>query len=130
MTPTAVLSTAEAALQAYEQRINRHDFDLLAELIAPDAVFWFSDGSHVGLPAIRAAFEGTWCALANDIYWLEEKRWVATGDNAAACVYRFNWKTMIDGRPQSGSGRGTTVLSRASGRWMIVHEHLSARPGG
>ena len=122
------MTGAEAALRAYEERINRPDFDLLVELIAPDAVFWFSDGSHKGHAEIRAAFVKTWDVLANDIYWLTDLTWVARGDHAAACIYSFNWKTVIDGEPQSGSGRGTTVLARRTAGWQIVHEHLSRNP--
>lgn len=121
--------TARDTLAAYELRINRHDFDEVAELIATDAVFWFSDGSHHGIEEIRAAFERTWRALTEETYWLDEVSWIADGDEAAACVYRFNWQAVIDGRPASGSGRGTTVLRCADGRWQIVHEHLSAYPG-
>lgn len=53
-------------------RINRHDFSLLAGLIADDASFWFSDGTHQGLPEIRAAFEHTWQSLGNETYWLDD----------------------------------------------------------
>lgn len=119
------LASARAVLEAYETRINQHDFDVLVELIAPDAVFWFSDGSHRGLPAIRAAFEATWNTLRDETYWLDELQWIAESDVAAACIYRFNWKTMVDGQPVSGSGRGTTVLNRSEGALRIVHEHLS-----
>ncbi len=122
------MTGAEAILKAYEERINQHDFDLLVELIAPDAVFWFSDGSHKGHAEIRAAFEKTWAVLANDTYWLTELTWIAGGADAAACIYRFNWKTIVDGEPRSGSGRGTTVLARRAASWQIAHEHLSRNP--
>ena len=52
--------SARDVLRAYEDRINRHDFDLLIDLIAPDATFWFSDGTHRGIAEIRTAFEATW----------------------------------------------------------------------
>ena len=118
--------SAKDVLDAYEDRINRHDFDLLTDLIAPDATFWFSDGTHVGIAAIREAFERTWQALADETYWLDQHEWIAEGDTAAACTYRFNWKATIGGKPSSGSGRGTTVLRRVDDRWWIVHEHLSS----
>ena len=121
--------SARDVLDAYEGRINRHDFDLLLELIAPDATFWFSDGTHVGIDAIRAAFESTWHALEDETYWLDQRDWIVEGDTAAACTYRFNWKATIDGKPSSGSGRGTTVLKRVDDRWWIVHEHLSTPLG-
>lgn len=122
--------SARDALKAYEDRINRHDFDLLADLIAPDATFWFSDGTHHGIDAIRAAFEATWQVMGDsERYWLDQLDWIAEGDSAASCTYRFNWQTTMDGQPASGSGRGTTVLKRVGDRWWIVHEHLSRNPG-
>jgi ketosteroid isomerase-like protein len=121
--------SARDTLAAYEDRINQHDFDLLIDLIAPDATFWFSDGTHRGIAEIRAAFEATWRALADETYWLDQREWIAEGDSAAVCTYRFNWRATIGGVPSSGSGRGTTVLRRVDDRWSIVHEHLSRMPG-
>ncbi len=113
-------------LEAYTDRINRQDFDLLTELIAPDATFWFSSGTHSGIAAIRAAFEATWQAMGpSERYWLDRLEWIAEGDSAAACIYRFNWTA----GGASGSGRGTTVLKRVDDRWWIAHEHLSRNPG-
>lgn len=121
--------TARDALKAYELALNVHRFDAVADLIAPDAVFWFSDGNHRGIDAIRIAFEETWRVLNNDTYWLDEVQWIAEAEAVAVSIYRFNWKSEIDGRAISASGRGTTVLRRIAGQWQIVHEHLSANPG-
>lgn len=121
--------SARDVLQAYTDRINRQDFDLLTDLIAPDATFWFSNGTHSGIAAIRAAFEATWQAMGpTERYWLDQLEWIAEGDSAAACIYRFNWEITVDGRRDSGSGRGTTVLKRVGDRWWIAHEHLSRWP--
>jgi ketosteroid isomerase-like protein len=120
--------TSREVLKSYELYLNRRDFDALADLIAPDAVFWFSDGSHRGIAAIRAAFEATWRALPEETYWLDELEWLTEGDGAAACTYRFNWRAMRNGQPISGAGRGTTVLHHNGDRWQIVHEHLSLNP--
>lgn len=122
-------TSPQGLLEAYQQRINQHDFDLLAGLIAPDAVFWFSDGSHQGIDAIRAAFEQTWAALGNETYWLDQLEWIADGDPAAACIYRFNWQAQQNGRPVAGTGRGTSVMRRTGMGWRIVHEHLSPERG-
>lgn len=122
--------TAQDVLDAYADRINRQDFSLLTELIAPDATFWFSDGTHSGIAAIRAAFEATWQVMGpSEHYWLDQLEWIADGEGAAACIYRFNWEITVEGRRDSGSGRGTTVLRRVDDRWWIVHEHLSRHPG-
>lgn len=120
--------TAQAAMDAYAERINAHDFDLMLDVIDPDAVFWFSSGSHHGIAAIRAAFEQTWDRLQNETYWLEEVRWLASSEDAAACLYRFCWAAEIDGVATQGGGRGTTVLHRGSNGWRIMHKHLSRHP--
>jgi ketosteroid isomerase-like protein len=117
--------TAQDVLDTYEKRINLHDFDALVDLIAPDATFWFSDGSHCGLSDVRVAFEKTWAALNKDTYWLTNKQWIASGSEVAVCVYCFNWSSFLSGKEISGSGRGTSVLRQSEGRWQIVHEHLS-----
>ena len=117
--------TARQTLAAYEQHINKQDFNLLLDLIDADATFWFSDGTHRGVGAIRAAFERTWALMGPDErYWLTDKTWIAECDDAAACTYTFNWRV----GDNSGSGRGTTVLARTSAGWRIVHEHLSRIP--
>lgn len=121
--------TPQAVLERYEEQINAHRFDAVAPLIATDAVFWFNDGSFVGTSEIRAAFERTWASLPDETYWLTDLRWLAVGDEAASCVYRFNWRAIIDGREVSGTGRGTTVLGKTPLGWQIVHEHLSGVPG-
>jgi len=118
--------TPQDLLTEYERRINSHDFGQMLPLIAPDAILWFSDGTHEGIDSIRAAFERTWKTFENDTYWLEVVRWLAIDEDAAVCAYRFNWKTLIRGEPVAGSGRGTTAMRRSGGRWWIIHEHLSA----
>jgi len=123
------VQSARETLASYTDHINQQDFDLLTDLIAPDATFWFSNGTHRGLAAIRVAFEATWQIMgADEHYWLDQLEWIADGETLAACIYRFNWTTTLDGKPVSGSGRGTTVLKRVGDRWSIVHEHLSSNP--
>ncbi|GGA35003.1 YybH family protein [Pelagibacterium lentulum] len=123
-----MFTTPEEAMASYEKEIAVQSFDAVAKVIAPDAVFWFTNGSHIGLAAIRQAFEETWLTLVDETYWLTNLHWQAKGDRAAACTYQFNWKATVDGKPASGSGRGTTVLENRDGSWLIVHEHLSPDP--
>ena len=72
------MTSAKDVLAAYEDRINRHDFDLLTDLIAPDATFWFSDGTYRGIDAVarriaaaHAALVERTSALASEVQRLE-----------------------------------------------------------
>ncbi|MFB9951423.1 YybH family protein [Rhizobium puerariae] len=120
--------TPQDHMKLYEAKINLRRFEEVEPLVSADATFWFTDGTHHGLDDIRNAFEKTWAQLGNETYWLEDVDWVAVGDQAASCIYRFRWKAEIDGRTLEGEGRGTTVLSREGPNWKIVHEHLSRFP--
>ncbi len=124
------MKDAGELLAKYEQCVNTHDFDQVAPLIAEDALFWFNDGSYSGLPAIRAAFESTWAWIEQERYQMREQRWVALDDNAAVCTYHFHWEGLVNGEKRQGGGRGTTVLRRSNGTWLVAHEHLSGFPTG
>ena len=121
--PTAALA---AFIRAYEQATDSHDITQLARLIAPEAVYWFSDGSHRGREAILAAIAETFATIHDEIYQIDELEWIACNDNHAVCRYRFTWTGSINGQPRSGTGRGTNVLINSAGTWQMLHEHLSA----
>jgi uncharacterized protein (TIGR02246 family) len=121
------LTTAPTAfLRGYEQATNSHDTAQLAPLIAPDAVYWFTDGSHRGRDAILAAISQTFAIIRDETYRIADLDWVVVGGNHAVCRYRFAWTGTIDGQSRSGSGRGTNVLVKTNGTWQMLHEHLSA----
>ncbi len=112
-------------LKKYEEATNSHNFNLVEPLLAENAVYWFSDGSYDGLAAIRDGFESTWNTVKNEVYEIHDVRWLTVSDTSASCVYRFAWRGIIEGKAQSGEGRGTNVLTKTADGWKIVHEHLS-----
>lgn len=124
----AMNQSVEEFLRDYIWRTNTHQFDEVAPAIAEDATFWFSSGSFHGLDAIRAAFERTWGVIQDEEYGIEDVEWLVVAESSAACLYTFRWRGNIDGAAREGSGRGTTVLRKDNGRWLVVHEHLSPRP--
>ena len=102
------------------------DLDATLSHVADDAVYLFSNGSqHVGKDAVRAAIQRNFDAIKLDTYAISDERWLVRADDAAVCVFNFAWSGLIDGRPASGSGRGTCALRREGDRWRIAHEHLS-----
>lgn len=113
-------------LDEYARRTNLHRFEEIAPLIDPRALYWFSDGStHEGLDAIQAAFERNWGLIRNEVYRIEDVRWLAQDDNLAVCVYRFRWEGETREGHRSGEGRGSCVLHKRDGSWRVCLEHLS-----
>lgn len=114
-----------AFVRAYEQSTSSHDITQLATMIAPGAVYWFTDGSHRGRDAILAAIAETFTAIRDEIYQIADLEWIAASNSHAVCRYRFSWTGTINGQSRSGSGRGTNVLINSDGSWQMLHEHLS-----
>jgi ketosteroid isomerase-like protein len=113
-------------MASYEQAANSHDIDRVAPLIAEDATYWFSDGSHQGIAAVTAAIERTFASIRDEIYQIRELEWVVLAPDTAVCRYHFRWEGVVDGKPRSGRGRGTNVIARRDGAWKMLHEHLSS----
>lgn len=118
---------AEGVFHLYRGLINSHDFDLLERhVIAPDAVFVFSDRREEGIAAVRAGFERTWSILPDEVYEMTDPEWLIDGPDAAACAFRYSYRgTLADGRPLSGGGQGINLFRRAEGRWRLIFEQLT-----
>ena len=120
--------TPDEFIHAYETSGQRGHEHTLA-LIDDNAIFWFSDEScHVGKDAIQLAIRHNFDTIEGEDYRISDIVWVAQSSDIAACVFRFDWSGTIRGTQASGSGRGTLVLKRRNGSWVIVHEHLSKGP--
>ncbi|MGH3187410.1 MAG: YybH family protein [Streptosporangiaceae bacterium] len=114
-----------AFVTRYEQANNSHDIDRVMPMIAADATYWFSDGSHRGLEEIAGAVERTFAAIQDEVYEIRDLEWVVLTTEHAVCRYRFSWKGVVDGQPRSGQGRGTNVVVKRDEAWKMLHEHLS-----
>jgi uncharacterized protein (TIGR02246 family) len=114
-------------LSRYETATGSQDLESTLNLIAEDAVFLFSNGTtHLGKSAIRQVLAANFATIKDEIYRLSNVHWLATSDSVAACVFEFNWSGTINGEPASGHGRGTSVIRKDKGEWLVAHEHLSA----
>jgi ketosteroid isomerase-like protein len=112
-------------LRRYERATNSHDIARLAPLIAADASYWFTDGSHHARDDVLAAIARTFRTITDETYSLSEVAWLYRDADHVACRYRFRWSGTVDGRSASGAGRGTAVLIRSADGWQVQHEHLS-----
>jgi ketosteroid isomerase-like protein len=120
--------TPSEFLHLYAQQTNTHQFANVSPLIAENAVFWFSDGSHIGKSAIERAFTTTWNTIQGEIYSLRDLVVLGESSDLAAYQYTFHWQGLIDGKRLEGTGRGTSVITKRNGQWQIIHEHLSNYP--
>jgi GxxExxY protein len=118
----------ETALTTYVEKLNTHTWAQIAPYVTNDAVFIFTEGTFIGHAAAKAAFEKTFALIENEIFSLHNIVWTAVTEDVAACHYVFRWKGLISGQESSGGGRGTSILRRIDGRWLIVHEHLGPYP--
>lgn len=122
--------TAElnAFIQRYVDATNSHEFANVAPLLTPDAVYWFNQRGTEGVKNIQAYFEDTWRTLPDEVYGIENVRWLAVDANSATCIYEYTFRGTHKGKPMAGRGRGTSVLVKRDGQWRIAHEHLALYP--
>lgn len=112
-------------LQAYEDATNSHDFDQIEPLLTEDAKYFFSEGTFQGLAELRAIFQKNWDTVQEEVYRLRQVEWLAVSDEVAVCTYTYHWHGFFQGEHKEGSGRGTNVLVKRKGQWLMHHEHLS-----
>lgn len=96
---------------------------------APDATFTFHNEAR-SLPSL-AAYRERWAEWERDGFHVEscesvEGRVQLLGEDAA--VWTHHVRTRLAGAPETLHERETIVLARREGRWLAVHEHLSADP--
>lgn len=125
--PSPVLESAADFLVRYVDASQRHDLAALREMIAPDAVYFFSNESvHRGHDEVVAAIERNFAAIEAESYEVTHTDWLIDWAESALAVYDYAWSGRVDGEPASGAGRGTCALRMTDAGWRVVHEHLSA----
>ena len=115
-------------LEDYVKALNTHCWEAVQQMIDDSAVFIFSEGTYVGIPAIEAAIRRTFGLIGDEHYEVVNKQWTLTTDSVAVCYYDFKWRGVIDGRAVAGGGRGTSIVHKTSTGWKILHEHLGPAP--
>lgn len=113
-------------MREYEAANNSRVLDKVLAYVAPDASYWFSDGSHYGHAEISVALQETFDAIQGEVYSIHDLTWITASADIAVCRYQFSWSGLVRGKPSSGTGRGTNVLVRHDSGWLIEHEQLTA----
>lgn len=118
----------ESALASYVEKLNTHSWDQIVPHVAEEAVFVFTEGTFIGHAAAKTAFEKTFALIQNEVFSLHDIVWTVVTDEVAVCRYEFRWQGLISGQEAAGGGRGTSILRKTDGRWLIAHEHLGPYP--
>ncbi len=120
-------ASAKACASEFTAALIGRDIDAALALLTDDVVFFYSNGSVIrGKDPFAALMTASWKMVQDYKYTTLVSSWVAETDAAASVIYAFEWSGVAGGNPVSGGGRGTRVLSKAEGGWLICHEHLSA----
>ncbi|UTR15927.1 nuclear transport factor 2 family protein [Salipaludibacillus sp. LMS25] len=121
--------TYQSALEAYIKATNSHQFEEVAQVLHPEAVYWFTDKTCTTHEDIQQYFEQAWHIVKNEIYEAKDVMWLTATDTTAVCTYTYKYEGYIEGRFVTGSGRATNVfVVDESGDWKLIHEHLSPLP--
>lgn len=113
-------------LERFEKAQGTGNFDLVASMLHPDALFRFNDGDYRGVAAARCAFERTWAhEIEDERYRLTDVEVLHVDANSATATFRFHWSGVGDNGPFHIVGRGTSVLVRHDGALKLRVEHLS-----
>lgn len=123
--PALGAPTPDDFIPLYERALASQRWHAVDPLVHNDACVTFSNGTvHVGKAAVQGAFERNFAAIADEEYRISNVRWVHRGPEIAVYLFDFNWSGRIEGRPASGSGRGTSALHRDDAGWRLLAEHL------
>ena len=127
ITPESVIDF----LAEFEALAEKENFELIEGMIDEQAYFRFNDGDFLGRPAIRAAVERSWRGdptVRKVRFYLTDVVVLSTDERSASATYTYNWEGAQGDRQFAFKGRGTRVVVLESGRFRIVHEHLSRFP--
>ena len=120
--------TPETFIKQYEAALAAQDWQQVEPLVHPEACVTFSSGAvHVGKTAVRHAFEHNSRLIQDETYQIENVHWVMVGAETAVYLFTFRWSGLINGKPASGAGTGSTVLVNGANGWQLLVEHLGPK---
>ena len=120
--------TPEEFVRAYGQALGTQSWTNVEPLIHEDACVTFSNGTmHKGKSQVKIAFEKNFSLIKDEAYSMSNLHWVMKGSETAVYLFDFQWSGIINDKPASGMGRGTSVLFREGGRWKLIAEHLGLK---
>ncbi len=119
----------EEFIKSYETALRTQDWKAVEPLVSENVSVTFSNGTiHIGKENVQKAFEKNFHIIKNEKYAVENIKWLLKDKKYAVYLFEFNWTGIIDGKPVSGNGIGTSVLIKEDARWKLLTEHLGRKP--
>lgn len=119
----------EDFIQAYEAALASQDWNQVAPLVHHNVCVTFSNGArHEGKDEVQKAFEKNFSLIKEESYSIKNVHWVMKNSQTAVYLFDFHWSGIINDKPASGGGRGTSVLVNENGKWLLLVEHLGPKP--
>ncbi len=119
----------EKFVKEYELALGTQEWKNVAPLVRKNANVTFSNGQvHQGKGAIKIAFEKNFSSIKNELYEIQNLRWLLKTTTTAVYLFDFRWKGIINNEPAQGKGIGTSVLVHENGQWLLLAEHLGSAP--
>jgi len=120
--------TAEDFVKNYEGALATQNWENVAPLMHKNASVTFSSGVvHEGRAAVKIAFERNFKLIKNELYKVENIRWLLKSESTAVYLFDFSWRGIINRQSIEGSGIGTSVLVREGEKWVLLTEHLGKK---
>ena len=120
--------SAEEFIRVYEQALASQDWRNVEPLVHENACVTFSNGAvHKGKMEVKRAFEKNFSLIKDEEYSISNVHWVMKGSETAVYLFDFNWSGMINDKPASGAGQGTSVLIKENDQWQLLVEHLGPK---
>tara|TARA_B100000029_G_C17584200_1_gene960648 strand:+ start:1107 stop:1475 length:369 start_codon:yes stop_codon:yes gene_type:complete len=120
--------TPEKFIKTYESALASQDWQKISPLIHDDACVTFNNGTYQGKAEVKQAFQKTFDLIKDEEYAIKNISWIKKTELIAVCMFNFEWRGIIHGKPAQGSGRGTSVLIHENNHWQLLTEHLGPNP--
>ena len=118
----------EDFVRTYEYALATQDWNRVEPLVHTDACVTFSNGTvHKGKAEVQKAFENNFALIKDEKYSITNVHWVMKSPETAVYLFEFNWSGIINDKPASGAGRGTSVLIKSGEKWQLLVEHLGPK---
>lgn len=117
--------TPDEFITRYEQALASQEWEMVEPLIHANGSVTFSNGQiHRGKAAVEKAFRTNFDLIKEEEYAMSDLHWVLKNETFAVCTFVYHWSGVINRKPASGSGRGTSSLVKEGEAWQLVAEHL------